>query len=779
MKMSEKSRNRLRSFLQALAWIAGIVCIVYAVSFLVKRSNDIMKKNTEEGYIAKPSVEIDNGKMTPEVLLSFGRLSDPQLSPDGCHILYSVSYTSIEDNKSCANIYICNSDGSGRQQLTASAESISNARWCCGGRKLIYLKGGQIRIADIRMKKKGWSLGNDRQISDIPAGVNEFKLSPDETMLMYTSTVKSHVKKPSDLYANLDKADAIATDDLMYRHWDHWVMDIPHTFIASVNLKAVKAKGIGPENSKDILESEKELYELPMEPFSGIEQLSWSPDSKTIAYSCKKLSGKKYAFSTNSEIYLYDVASGTCTQVVHGGGYDTCPVWSPDGSKLCWISMERDGYEADKQRLMVADAGFRTASDGTRLPMLGNVRDLTEKFKYNASAPVWSDDSEKIYFNALAEGLQGIFAADIAGNGTISRITGDSLWYDFDSPFGISVSDDRTTLLTSYCSMDFPAELAAVDVFPDSVSVRQLTGENTDILDRLAKTTTEARQIKTVDGKDMLTWVIYPPEFDENKVYPSILICLGGPQGTLSQGWSYRWNYRLMAAQGYIVVLPNRRGTTAFGQEWTEQISGDYCGLNIQDYISAAKALKSEKYTGKMAACGASYGGYSVYYLCGVHGDVFDAFVAHAGIFNEEHMYLTTEEMWFPNWDNGGLHTAEIAPEVGTADAPTGPAGDGETFGGIRQGGSPWSTNPAAVRHYANSPHKFVTNWHTPLLVTHGGMDFRVPVDEGMAAYNAAQMMGVPSRLIVFPDENHWILKPQNALFWHREYFSWLDKWCK
>ena len=269
------------------------------------------------------------------------------------------------------------------------------------------------------------------------------------------------------------------------------------------------------------------------------------------------------------------------------------------------------------------------------------------------------------------------------------------------------------------------------------------------------------------------------PDFDETKVYPSILICLGGPQGTLSQGWSYRWNYRLMASQGYVVVLPNRRGTTAFGQEWTEQISGDYCGLNIQDYISAAKALKAEKYIGKMAACGASYGGYSVYYLCGVHGDVFDAFVAHAGIFNEEHMYMTTEEMWFPNWDNGGLHEAEIAPEVGTADSPVGPAGDGETFGGIRQGGSPWSNVPAAKRHYANSPHKFVTNWHTPLLVTHGGMDFRVPADEGMAAYNAAQMMGVPSRLIIFPDENHWILKPQNALFWHREYFGWLDRWCK
>ena len=277
----------------------------------------------------------------------------------------------------------------------------------------------------------------------------------------------------------------------------------------------------------------------------------------------------------------------------------------------------------------------------------------------------------------------------------------------------------------------------------------------------------------------MLTWVLYPPQFDSTKTYPAITICLGGPQGTLSQGWSYRWNYRLMAAQGYVVVLPNRRGTTAFGQEWTEQISGDYPGLNMQDYLVAAKTLKAEPYVDKMAACGASYGGYSVYYLCGTHGDVFDAFIAHAGIFNEEHMYMTTEELWFPNFDNGGLHEASFDPRVGTAECPVGPADDGLTFGGIKQGGSPWSTEPKAVRHYKLSPHNLVCNWHTPLMVIHGGMDYRVPVDQGMAAYNCAQMMGVPSRLLIFPDENHWILKPQNAMMWHREYFRWLDQWCK
>ena len=652
-----------------------------------------------------------------------------------------------------------------------SGKSLSNARWYNDGSGIYFLMQGQIWGGEVKAKNGQWELTDLYQVTDIKGGISEFKMSPDQSMMMYTSYVKSAVKGPADCYSDLDKATAYTTDDLMYRHWDHTVMEIPHTFVAGLDCKS------GPvTEGVDLLAGEKELYELPTEPFSGIEQLSWSPDGRYIAYSCRKLAGKKYAFSTNTEIYIYNVSTAETKVIEMGGGYDTDPVWSPDGSKLCWISMERDGYEADKQRLIVAD--IQTSDAPEAMPEVKGIKDITVDFKYNASAPVWSADSKSIYFASLAEGLQGMFRAyEEAESWEIERITGEDMWYDFGSPFHIAEAEDGSkTFYTTWCSMDFPTELVAVTAGKET-SYNQITDENGHILNQLASHDTEARYVKTVDGKDMLTWVLYPPQFDPSKEYPSILICLGGPQGTLSQGWSYRWNYRLMASQGYVVVLPNRRGTTAFGQEWTEQISGDYPGLNMQDYLAAAKEIKAEPYVGKMAACGASYGGYSVYYLCGTHEDTFDAFIAHAGIFNEEHMYMTTEEMWFPNFDNGGLHETEIDPRVGTPEAPVGPAGDGVTFGGIKQGGSPWSSDPKAKRHYALSPHNLVTKWHTPLMVIHGGMDYRVPVDEGMAAYNAAQMMGVPSRLLIFPDENHWILKPQNAMLWHREYFRWLNEW--
>ena len=749
-----------------------LTAVAIGIVMFMKKGNSAI---SSEGYIAKSEIIVEDGKMTPEVLLAFGRLSDPQVSPDGKKILYGVSYTSVKDNRSVRNLFICNLDGSDNQQLTTSGKSIGNARWSADGKHIAFTMGGQIWTADIRCSRGKWALKNAHQISNVPNGVGEFKLSPDQTKVMYISYVKSHVDSPSDCYADLDKATAYTTDDLMYRHWDHTVMEIPHTFVSEFSF-AMEANAITPETSTDLLAEEAGLYELPTEPFGGLEQLDWSPDGRYIAYSCRKLEGKKYAFSTDTEIYIYNVETGECSQIEMGGGYDTDPVWSPDGTKLCWISMERDGYEADKQRLLVATLDW---SNGT-MPDVTDIRDVTAEFKYNAAGPVWSADSKKIYFSSLAEGIQGIFAA-VHGAETwlIDRITDEDRWNDFGSPFHIEEEEGAVTLYTTWCSMDFPTELVAVRHSEAGNEYVPVTDENGHILSQFSEHKTEARYVKTVDGKDMLTWVLFPPQFDETKEYPAITICLGGPQGTLSQGWSYRWNYRLMASQGYVVVLPNRRGTTAFGQEWTEQISGDYPGLNMQDYLVAARSVKAEPYVGKMAACGASYGGYSVYYLCGTHGDVFDAFIAHAGIFNEEHMYMTTEEMWFPNFDNGGLHEAEIDPRVGTEEGPVGPAGDGLTFGGIKQGGSPWSTEPKAVRHYELSPHKLVTKWHTPLMVIHGGMDYRVPVDQGMAAYNCAQMMGVPSRLLIFPDENHWILKPQNAMMWHREYFRWLDQWCK
>ncbi|MBR1871799.1 MAG: S9 family peptidase [Bacteroidales bacterium] len=720
------------------------------------------KTETGGSYIGPSSIVPVDGQMTPEVLLSLGRLSDPQLSPDGQTILFGVSYTSIEENRSCRNIFICNVDGSGRKQLTRSGKSISCARWADVGKSILYIKGGQIYKAAYSSGK----LSKGVQISNVPAGISEFSLSPDGAALMYVSTVHGPVTVPSDYDPALDKAQAYVTEDLMYRHWDHWTTETPHTYIAAMS------GDITPDKSLDIL-GEDSAYELPIEPFGGLEQLCWSPDGRFVAYSCKKLSGKEYAFSTNTDIYIYNIRSGETVQVSFGGGYDTDPVWSPDGKSLAWLSMARDGYEADRVVLKVADL---ETGEGT--PGVAAVR-AAEDFPYNVSSPVWSPDSKSIYFSALYDkAVQGIFqiAADDLGPrrlegcfvvGSARCVTPVGEWLDFGSPFAVLDG----TLLASYSSMDFPTELVSVNIRSGEHS--QITHENDHILDALGKVTYELRMVPTVDGKQMPTWVLFPPEFDPSKKYPAIEILLGGPQGTLSQDWSYRWNYRLMASQGYVVVLPNRRGTTAFGQEWCEQISGDYVGLNMQDYLSAARMIKAEPYIGKLAACGASYGGFSVYYMAGIHGDVFDCFIAHAGIFDEKYMYYETEEMWFPNWDNGGLQEYRYTP------GQTGPAGDGVTFGGMRQGGSPWSSLPKAQRHYSNSPAVNVTAWHTPILCIHGGMDFRIPYDQGMAAFNSARMMGVPAKLVVFPEENHWILQPQNALFWHRTYFDWLDKWCK
>ena len=699
------------------------------------------KTDDSAGYIGPSDPCIDGGRMTPETLLALGRLSDPQLSPDGTLILYGVSWNDVAANRSCRNLWLCRTDGSDNVQLTRYAKSVSNARWAADGKSIFFLQGGQIWKAPL----SGHKLGKKVQLSNVPAGISEFKLSPDQSKLLYISSIKNKaVEQPADSDPALDKAQAYATEDLMYRHWDHWVTETPRSYVASLD------GTITPENSTDILGSEP--YELPTEPFGGAEQLDWSPDGRYIAYSCRKLTGKQYAFSTNTGIYLYDTQSGSTMPVKIDGGYDTDPVWSPDGKYLAWISMPRDGYEADAQRILVSE--FNGSS-------FGPACQLAASLDRDASGLAWHNG--EIWFNALIDGIQAIFKVDMHDN--LTRITPADWPYDFFTPFGW----DGDRLLTSFYSLHFPLELVAVE--PEKEAFGNITEVNRFIFDNLDDVSTESVLVPTVDGKQMQCWVMYPPEFDPAKGYPAIEIVLGGPQGTNSQDWSYRWCYRLMAQQGYIVIMPNRRGTTAFGQEWKEQISGDYPGLNMQDYLSAGRYIKSQPYVDKLACVGASYGGYSAYMLEGLHGDLYDCFIAHAGIFDEENLWYTTEEMWFANWDNGGL------TEYAYTEGLTGPAGDGVTFGGMQQAGAPYAVTPKARRHYANSPKSMITKWHTPILCIHGGMDFRIPYEQGMAAFNAAQMMGVPSKLVIFPEETHWVLQPQNALYWHRTFFDWLDRW--
>jgi dipeptidyl aminopeptidase/acylaminoacyl peptidase len=729
-----------------------------AVGILLAATVGCMKKQNESGYIGPQKVEIGE-RMTPEILLTLGRLSDPQLSPDGSKILFGVSYQSIEKNKSCRNLFLCNTDGSGRVQLTRYAKSVNCARWSNDGKTIYFVQDGQIWKAPL----KGGKLGKKVQISNVPAGVSEFAISPDGARIMYVSSIPSALETPAK--KGLDKAQAYATEDLMYRHWDHWITEVPRTFVAELS------ENITLENSVDILGTD-ELFELPTEPFGGIEQLGWAPDSRHIAYSCRKLTGRKYAFSTNTEIYIYDLVSGNTVEIPMGGGYDTDPVWSPDGKHLAWISMERDGYEADQQRLMVCSVDLSTPET----PVVSDIKRLGADFDHDCAGIVWNGN-EEIYFNSLMnEAVQSILRTDLSGK--IERVTPGDLLYDFNSPFGIIPTENGVKLLTSYASLNFPTELVAVNALDDgSVSLERISHENDAIFAQLTDPVSESWQLTTVDGKSMQAWVTFPPHFDASKQYPAITIVLGGPQGTNSQDWSYRWCYRLMAEQGYIVIRPNRRGTTAFGQEWKEQISGDYIGLNMQDYLVAAKTLKAKPYVTKMACCGASYGGYSAYYLMGIHGDVFDCFISHAGIFDEAGLWFTTEEMFFPNFDNGGLQIAEFANDL-TIGKHMGKTGE-NAWGGIAQAGAPYSKAPKAVRHYTNSPKDLIENWHTPILCIHGELDYRIPYTQGMAAFNAAQMMGVPSRLIIFPEETHWVLQPQNALYWHRNYYDWLDKWCK
>jgi len=671
--------------------------------------------NAETPIIGKQQPKISNRLMTPEVLWSFGRVGGVQVSPDRTKVLYSVSYYSIAENKGNSELFVMNTDGSDKKQITKTATREAAAKWMKDGEHIAFLSSETGSMQLWTMKADG---SERKQITDVKDGINDFALSPDETKLLFVADVK-YGESTVDKYPDLPKSSGIIVTDLMYKHWDEWTKTVPHPFVADIKEGKIA-------NIIDILNGEP--YESPMKPFGGIEQLAWSPDGKTVAYTCRKKTGKEYALSTNSDIYFYILSTGKTENKTQGMmGYDQNPTFSPDGKWLAWESMERDGYEADKNRLFVMNL------------QTGEKTDLSANFDQNSGSLVWTPDSKSIYFVSCWHAVTQIYRADIASTKIVQITKG-----DHDYSFVDMIKDK---LIGVKHSLSKPDEIYTIN--PKTGLETEISFENKEILSQIDMGKVEERWITTTDNKQMLTWVVYPPNFDKNKKYPTLLFCEGGPQSTVSQFWSYRWNLQLMAANGYIVVAPNRRGLPSFGMEWLEQISGDYGGQNMKDYFSAIDALAKEPFVNKdkLGCIGASYGGFSVYWLAGHHEKRFKAFLAHDGMFNLPQQYLETEEMWFVNWDLGGAY---------------------------------WDkANAVAQRSYANSPHLFVDKWDTPILVIHGEKDYRILASQGMAAFNAAILRGVPAEMLIFPDENHWVLQPQNGILWQRTFYSWLDKWLK
>ncbi|MDF1575588.1 MAG: S9 family peptidase [Bacteroidales bacterium] len=673
-------------------------------------------QETESPLITKNQLSLSSDIMSPEVLWSFGRLSDVQVSPDGEKILYGVSYYSMEQNRSNRELFVMNRDGSGKVQLSETPQNEFNAVWHPDGSRIVYLSGASGEV-------QAWIMNGDgsgkKQISEVEGGFNSLIFSPDGTRVLLTKDVKID-PTTKDTYPDLPKADGRIINDLMYRHWDVWEDgSYSHIFVADFDGEKISAE-------KDIMPGEP--FDSPLMPFGGMEEIAWSPDGKSIAYTCKKLSGREYSFSTNSEIYLYELESWNTRNLTLGmPGYDKAPFFSPDGKKIYWLSMERAGFEADKDRLFEMDLES------------GQKRYLTKNFDHSPSGPVWEDDGETLLFVAGVQSTFQLFRMHVPSMEIAPITSGDHDYYS------VAVAGEQ--LIATRVDMTRPQEIYSVH--PTSGEARELSFENKHLLDQLTMPTVEKRWITTTDNLEMLTWVIYPPHFDKNKKYPTLLYCEGGPQSPLSQFWSYRWNFSQMASNGYIVVAPNRRGVLTHGQEWTDQISKDNSGQAMQDLLVAMDVVSRESYVDeeRLGAIGASFGGFSVFWLAGNHQKRFKAFIAHCGVFNSEMEYMTTDEMFFDSWEKGG---------------------------------APWEKDkPVAKKSYAGSPHQFVANWDTPILVIHGEHDYRIPYTQGMAAFNSAQMLGIPSKFLFFPSETHWVLSPQNGILWQREFKGWLDRWLK
>jgi dipeptidyl aminopeptidase/acylaminoacyl peptidase len=682
------------------------------------------KEDATKAPITKPEITIQGGRLTPEALWAMGRINSVLPNEQTNQLAYTVSYYSVEENRSTSWIRVAHEQDN---QLVTDNEWVGYepAWW---GNNIAYLNGGKLHVKSIDGKVKTLN-GFDKDIE-------EFLLSPQGDKIILIAQVKT-VASTADKHPDLPLASGRVVDDLMYKHWDEWTETAPHPFLCELKEGIAnpesQIKDLEIINCIDLLEGTP--YESPMKPFGGIEQLAWSPDGKTIAYTCRKKSGLDYAISTNSDIYLYDIATGTHTNLTEGNmGYDTNPSYSPDGKYIAWLSMERDGYESDENRLFICNLAT------------GEQTFLSKGLDTNVDSYYWKDNNTLV-FSAVWHATSMLYEVQLSTSKHLNSSTPKLQILttgQYDYVPAANIGD------TYYCLRHSMREANEIFRFKQGEEPVQISYENENIYSQITMGEVVPRWQTTTDGKQMLTWIIYPPHFDPTKKYPTLLYCEGGPQSPVSQFWSFRWNFMMMAANDYIIVAPNRRGLPGFGNEWNEQISGDYGGQCMKDYLTAIdEFVMNEPYVDKdhLGCVGASFGGFSVYWLAGHHNKRFKAFIAHDGIFNMEMQYLETEEKWFANWDMGGAYWEK--------------------------------NNKIAQRTFANSPHLFVDKWDTPILCIHGEKDYRILANQGMAAFDAAKMRGVEAQLLIFPDENHWVLKPQNGILWQRTFFNWLDKYLK
>lgn len=653
--------------------------------------------------------------MNSKKLFEVKRIGEFRVSPDETQIAFVITIPDVEENTFKSNIYLISAKGGEPRQITSSGKSNSNPCWSPKGDKLAFLSDrndkSQVYILDMNAG------GEAKQITFMENGVSNLSYSPDGKHLAFTSDVKIE-QSFEEKYPEYNKAKAYIYDDIPFRHWDHYLDEkYRHLFVVPV-------EGGDP---LDLMKGEP--FDTPLKPFGGKEQIAWAPNGTEIAYVSKK--GKDYEQNTNSDIFVVNVYGGKPKNITAQNlGFDLDPIYSPNGKNIAYLSMQRPGFESDRQRLMY----FIKSS--------GRTKEVTEGFDHSVKHPVWKTNSNGFYWSAAnGDGTNQIYESGMNPKSWSTITQG---VYNFGDR-GIELSKDGKTLYFSRRNMNRPAEVFSMDI--KSKKIQQLTNVNDDMFKNIKEAKIETRWVNSTDGKKVHCWVVYPPDFNPSKKYPVITYCQGGPQQEISQYWSYGWNFLTMASEGYIVLAPNRRGCPGFGQDWVDAISKDYGGMPMQDIIAATRDLATEPYVDKnrIAAVGASAGGYAVFWLAGNHQGLFKAFISHCGMFNMVSKYGSTEELWFPNWDNGGPY---------------------------------WE--PEHAQYYVDhSPHTYARNWDTPILIITGELDYRVPYTQSLEAFTAARARDVPARIIVYPQENHWILHPQEKLLWYDEFFRFLNLYMK